>query len=352
MDDSDGPARVDGGYGQQILNSLTSGVIVVDRDGRIVIANRAAARHLHADTRLLNAGAALAELPPASPLMTVFDEIAATGETINRRELRLPAANEQPVRLGLSASPLEGPAPFNGVIFLFTDMTERQAMEHAAELNRQLAALGELTAGIVHELRNPVGVISGMAELLLRRLGEDRGMRDAVQTILDEAAGLERSISLFLGFARPYDVERAPCEARDVAQRSIQLCARRAGKKSVDLRLTVADNLPQLIADPNRLAQAVANILNNAIDAVDTGGTVELRVCVKGSDMAFDILDDGPGVLPDDDLFKPFFTRKEGGTGLGLSIVHRIVSAHGGRVDYGNREDGGAWFTIRVPLET
>jgi len=106
-------------------------------------------------------------------------------------------------------------------------------------------------------------------------------------------------------------------------------------------------------ADAGRIAQALANILNNAVDAAGDGGHVAVSVRAETDEVVFEVLDDGPGLHlgPDEDVFSPFFTRKEGGTGLGLSVVHRIVTAHGGRVTHGDRAEGGARFEIRLPLD-
>lgn len=337
---------------EQVIDSLASGIVTVGPDGAVVLANRAACAHLGLDPQQLRPGLLIADSPQIKHMAALFEEVAATRRPLSRREITLTLDDGASKEIGLSATPLEGTEGLAGVVFLFTDMTERRKIERAAELNRQLAALGELTAGVVHEIRNPLSVISAMSELLMRKLGPDDPRTASVETIFKEAANIEKSISLFLGFARPYDVTPARCAPDAIVERAVQLCARRAQKKEVALETVLEPGLPEMQADVGRTAQALANIVNNGIDAAGPGGRVVLTVTRRHDDIRFEIDDTGPGIQapPDEDLFKPFYTRKEGGTGLGLAIVHRIITAHGGSVRYSNRDEGGAHFEVSLPI--
>lgn len=339
---------------QQIINSLASGVIAVDETGVVVTANAAAARHLYVEHETLAPGVVIADVPAMAPITEVFREVRESGEPVERREMQLALPDGARKIVGMSASLLEGPNTFNGVIFLFVDMTERREQERLAELNRQLASLGELTAGVVHELRNPVSVISGMAELLLRRIEPEDSQRSTVEAISKEAAHLERSIAQFLGFARPFELKHERHDPAAVIERAVELCRRHAQGRSVELATEVPERLPLLHADRERLAQALANVVNNAIDAAPQGtGRVTLRVDEMEDVVRFRVEDNGPGIhlQPGEDLFTPFFTKKEGGTGLGLTIVHRIVTAHRGHLHYENLPEQGARFTMAVPIQ-
>lgn len=340
-------------YIEQIINSLTSGVVALDADGVVVIANAAAAAHLHVEASRLAPGCRFDALPHVRPFLDIIQEVRDFGRAVQRREIILDFPDGERKEIGLTASPLEGPEAFNGVIFLFVDMTERRRLERAAELNQQLATIGELTAGVVHELRNPVSVIRGMAELLLRKL-VDEDLQATARLIFDEAIHLERSIAQFLGFARPFELELAWCNADEVAERALQLCRRRAEDKGVELVYRPEGELPDLRVDPGRLAQALANLLTNAVDAVDAGGYAGLIARQDGNEMVYEVVDNGPGLHlgPGEDPFQPFFTGKEDGTGLGLAIVHRIVTAHHGSVSCGDRPTGGAKFEVRIPLDS
>ena len=335
----------------QLTDSLTSGVIALDAEGLVIHANQAARQYLGAEGRKLQPGVHLADLPTGAPLAEVFAEVSSNRGPVSRRELELNLADGTEREIGLSASLLQGPDDFNGVVLLFTDLTEQRRLQRAAELNRQLASLGELTAGIVHELRNPVSVISGMAELLLRRQETDGDLQKTAKAILRETKNLEQSISLFLGLARPYKIERAPYHPQSIAERAMQFCRSRTQDEHIHLDLICDDGLAELYVDAERMGQAVANLLVNAVEAVAGEGHVALHVFADGEGVVFRVTDDGPGVdlTKGTDLLGAFVTQKEGGTGLGLTIAHKTVSAHGGTMTYGNQESGGACFEIRIP---
>ncbi len=336
-----------------VLDALASGVLAVDAHERILAANEAAHTHLGIEGGTLKPGAPLATLPNLETMAAYFEQVMASGEPLERQELLVDAGGEEKKEIGLSAGPLMIDGEVRGVVFLFTDMTVRRKFERAAEINRQLAALGELTAGVVHELRNPMSVISAMAEILMRKLGKPDERYPAAETIFREAASVEKAISQFLGFARPYDVRPVHCTSDEIVARAMQLCSRRAEKLGVSLHSTVPEGLPDMKADVGRAAQALANIINNGIDAAGHGGEVCLEVKRIGGEIVFEITDTGPGirVKGGEDVFKPFFTLKEGGTGLGLAIVHRIITAHDGAVSHHNRPEGGACFQVRLPIE-
>ena len=182
---------------EQILASLSSGAIAVDRQGVILTSNAAACRQLGLEPDALRPGTRLDGLAGLDAFLLVVDEVMTAHRPVSRREIGLPGEDGDRV-VGLSASLLEGPEAFNGAIFLFLDLTDMRRLERAAEVNRQLAQVGELTAGVVHQLRNPLSVISGTAELLLRRLDPGDACRDHIQHILDEACLQAQVIRHFL----------------------------------------------------------------------------------------------------------------------------------------------------------
>lgn len=338
---------------EQIVSSLASGVLAADADGIIITANAAASKHLNVASESLKPGMPLSAIPEASiPLIRLMDELRAHRETLSRREITLTTPEGMTV-LGITVSPLQGPADFNGGIFLFLDITELRRLEKTAELNRQLAQIGELTAGVVHELRNPLSVISGMAELLIRKSVDDDPVHTKACTILSEAAQMEQLVSQFLSFARPFSLKPEPCSPAAVAERSVALATPVAETCKITLCCSVEAGLPEILGDLPKLAQAFSNILRNAVEVSPPGKVVNFSAAVSGEHIVFRIEDEGPGIHlePGDDLFSAFFSKKAGGTGLGLSIVHRIISAHGGTITYGNNAEAGAYFEVLLPRE-
>lgn len=338
---------------EQIVHGLTSGVIAVDSDDIIISVNPAACSHLNIDSALVQVGERFSDIEGLAPFTTILDELKEKHESLPRREVIIESSPQSKKEIGVSVSLLTGPDDYNGAIFLFADMTERRRMERAADTNRQLASLGELAAGVVHQLRNPLTIITGRAELMLRGI-HDGNYMDSAKAILDEARDLEDSISKFLGFAKPFELHPAQCDVQSVLDRTLQLCRRHADQKGVNLRTHQDGLLTPLHIDKTRTGEAVANIVTNAIDAVEPEtGAVEITVRQSSQMTIFEVTDNGPGIHLEEgeDLLAPFFTQKRDGTGLGLSIAQRIVSLQGGYIDYDNHDEGGARFLLYIPNE-
>lgn len=336
---------------EQILNSLDSGVIVADAQARIVMANSAAYRHLAADAEVIAPGVPLASVPGGPSFVTVFKELAETNASVNRRDIIVSETKGVDRDIGLSAYLLEGGADFNGVIFLFIDMTQWRALEREAEVNRHLAAIGQLTAGVVHEIKNPLSIISGLTELALRHVESGSKPADQLNKVLKEVTLLNKTIVQFLGFARPYETRKGPCTLEMVLDRAVQLSQFKAQDKGITVEYEHPAMFPEFRADPVGTPQALANIITNAIEILPEGGHVWVKSRATNTRIIFEIHDDGPGidVKPGENLFSPFVSKKKGGTGLGLAIVHKIVSAQNGQITYQNRPEGGACFRVELP---
>lgn len=337
----------------QIINGLSSGVIAVGPRDEVLAANSAACRHLSVPPDSLRPGTPLASIESMQPLLEIVHAVARSRQPVARQEVMFRPNRSELRELGLSIALLDGPAEYNGVILLFTDMTERRKLERAASVNRQLASLGELAAGVVHQLRNPLTIISGRAQILARKLKADPSAKDSLDAIRDECARMSDSVSRFLAFARPFEMKPGAASAEAIVERAFDLNRQKADAAGVELKAQLPPELSRMWVDPLRLAEAVSNVIDNAIDAVQSNGTVEVAVSQEDGTTTFEVRDTGPGIHlePGEDLLSPFLTKKHDGTGLGLSVVQRIVSAQNGTVTYGNRPEGGAWFRIEVPTE-
>jgi signal transduction histidine kinase len=330
-----------------IVSSLSSGVLAVENDGRIALINSAACAHLGLDDISPGRGRPLAEVPQLAVFESLAQELLATREPLSRKEITVASPDGDRI-LGVNASLL----PQGGAVFLFSDLTRIRELERQAELNQQLAQIGELTAGVVHELRNPLSVIGGMAELLHRRLQDEPRLRTNAALIMEEVESLERLIKDFLVFSKPYGIEKGICEPGSVVQRAHRQVERLARESGVTLDLIIGPGLPRIAADAPKLVQALSNLLRNAIEVSPSGARVRFEAGLEEHAVVFRVADEGPGINPElgDAIFNPFFSKKAGGTGLGLSIVHRIVSGHGGTIGYRNAKPAGAEFEVRLPV--
>ncbi len=336
----------------QIIEGLTSGLIVIGRDRTVQTVNPAARKILKLDDAALEGelpGEGWLGQPEFASLTALFDEVLAKGVTIARRTIHVDTPSG-PTHLGVTVSPLLDDAGHaHAVICLFTDLTQALAMEEQLRLKEALARLGELTAGLAHEFRNGLATIQGYSQLLdPQSLPEQQ--HAYLEGIRREAHSLGAVVTKFLEFARPDPMTRAPVDLRPVIER---LLAELPG--DVDVAMTGRFDLVD--GDEVLLRQAIGNLLRNAVEAC-AGAGIRPRVQVHGEvepdgrSLRLTIADDGPGIPGDvlPHVFRPFFTTRAQGTGLGLAIVQKVVVGHNGRVSASNRPEGGAAFRVTLPL--
>jgi two-component system, NtrC family, sensor histidine kinase HydH len=228
----------------------------------------------------------------------------------------------------------------------------RESYEHLRRADR-LSALGEVAAGLAHEIRHPLASIGGSLEIIESRAPADSPEAEFSRLGRKELERLDRLVTDFLLYARPREPELRDTPVGDVVDRVMALAQVEADRASVTLHADRPAIEPTASIDPQQIEQVLLNVVLNAIQASPQGGRVTVQESVESPDVLIDVTDEGPGV-PEEQLpriFSPFFTTKEKGTGLGLAIVHRIVATHGGSIDAMPCEAGrGGWFRIRLPM--
>ncbi|HUF22972.1 MAG TPA: ATP-binding protein [Vicinamibacterales bacterium] len=349
----------------QIIDSLPSGLLVTGASAEPRRINPAGARMLGLPDA--TAGAAGAAEMPASgfweqlgdsgaALRALIDECLATGAGSSRRTIVIdrPSAGGRR-HLGVSVAPLrDGSGAVTGAICLFADLTSVVELEDQLRLKDSLARLGELTAGLAHEFRNGLATIHGYARLMnAEKLPPEH--RAYVESLRAETDSLTEIVANFLAFARPASQTLLPIALAPIVARAVEESApdaRRHGG-TVD----ASGDFAEVDGDDVMLRQALSNLLRNAVEACAEARTAPL-VRVHGAvDRAaglqrLAVSDNGPGVAAavGDKVFQPFFTTRGRGTGLGLALVQKIIVSHNGRVTLGASPDGGAEFTIVLPL--
>jgi two-component system sensor histidine kinase PilS (NtrC family) len=348
---------------ERIVASLTSGLLTVDAQGVVTSCNPEGARILARPAREI-VGAPIEGLVPGVTQLALRD-----GLTTRRSRLELAVAQGEPRFLGVAASLLRGSGsePSDHVV-IFQDVTQVVSLERALVRRERLAAIGELAAGVAHEVRNPLAAISGCIEML-RTLNRERSgdleQERLMSIVLREVERLDALITDFLQFARPAEPKLEAVELAPLLEEVGELC-RAACPPGVRVEVAAPPAL-RALADPTQLRQVLWNLVHNAAQAVGERGTIALsaapapqadaaalRSAAAGGREAVEIAvaDDGSGVAPEalERIFDPFFTTKPAGTGLGLATVHRIVTAHGGSVAVQSQAGAGARFCVRLPL--
>jgi two-component system sensor histidine kinase HydH len=232
----------------------------------------------------------------------------------------------------------------------------RQLQDELSEKNRQLersnrlAALGEMAAGLAHEIRNPLGGIQLYAAMLAQDVHDRPDSAKTVKKIIGGVKRVEELVSQVLHFTREITANPAPCDVAQIVLDAVELAQAKAHGSNVRVELQSPESLERSV-DSRLISQAVLNLVLNAIEALEGNGTVTVRLAAAGDDhLSLTVEDTGPGIPPEslDRVFNPFFTTKDEGTGLGLAIVHRIVEAHNGTISASNKPTGGARFEVKL----
>jgi PAS domain S-box-containing protein len=247
---------------------------------------------------------------------------------------------------------------------------EAQVLKQAAELQRsaQLSFVGELAAGLAHEIKNPLAGIQGAVDILIRRRDKNDPEREALEGMRHEVQRIDNTVRALLDRARPRLVSVRTSSLNGVVERAVnlaraQLTNAATQTQSVTIKFESPDDPLTIPIDPAQIEDAVLNLIINAIESVDGDGEVKIRVALSeksqnetdgemGDEAIVKVSDNGRGISEEDltRIFNPFFTTRPGGTGLGLPAVRRIARAHGGRVDVSSSPGRGSTFTIRLPL--
>jgi len=329
------------GYNENILQSVPSGVMSFDEELRITKVNLTAEKvfEVKRETVLGKYHEDVLNRP--------ITDLLKGKKVIERGEISYTTPSGRKIWLGLNLSPLKNKEGKTiGQILVFTDITEIKAFEAQMELRSRLSSLGEISAGIAHELRNPMGVIAGYTKLLSKKA--DESLIPTVNAIAKEINVMNRIISDFLSFAKPAELNISDVDLKGIIGNCVSVVA--GGKGDIKTHIDI-DGLPAIKGDEVLMRQAFTNLVQNAIESMPKGGELSVRSSL-GDFIEVSISDTGPGIAENivDKIFLPFFTTKDRGTGLGLSIVQKIIVSHGGNifVDSGNN---GTTFRIRFPLK-
>ncbi len=334
---------------EDIVRSVSSGILTIDGQGRVSSINPAAERILG------QSASGLLGRPVSEALPFWHDDMAGWASRASgdfEAEFAMPSGDRR--WLGISAAPLVAPnrVADAGLVISLSDLTDRHAMAEAVQRSEKLAALGQLSAGLAHELRNPLASMSGSIQLLSESARLDAEDRQLMDIVLREADRLDALITDFLRFARPRPLQPGHFDLSRAIHASLALLRNRPTDKAFTIVESLPESLP-FFGDADQLGQVIWNLLVNAAQALRQEGG-DIRVAARGlSDGAVEITVSDTGVGIDErhlsSLFDPFFTTKQGGTGLGLSIAHAIVQAHEGRVEVTSRVGEGTSFRVVLP---
>jgi two-component system, NtrC family, sensor histidine kinase HydH len=240
-----------------------------------------------------------------------------------------------------------------GEAIIETRALERIRLKEQLSRAEHLSSLGEMVAGISHEIRNPLGIIMSSSELLKKKMALYDPSNPIPNIILEESSRLNNIITDFLNFAKPRTPHLVSCKLEDIIEKNITFLESQIKKQGYTVDKRCDNNLPEITADSDMLYQAFLNILINAMQAMPKGGKIGVQIRSSGNSVEIFFEDQGEGISKDilEKIWDPFFTTKSKGTGLGLGIVKKIIESHSGSVRITNRSPSGARVTVKIPIE-
>jgi two-component system sensor histidine kinase PilS (NtrC family) len=339
---------------KQIFDDINTGIITVDADNRITSFNRAAERITG-----YGAGETLGrKLPKAFPELK-----AALPDDERRQMAAISRKNGETIPVGYSCSRLTAlDENKNGSVYTLQDLSQIKKMEGQIQQAEKMATIGEMAAGIAHELRNPLAAISGAAQLLDKETQDGSVNKRLYDIILRESDRLDATIHEFLLFSKPVKPEKEWFSMRALAQEAMETLVQNPGwNHALTIDLEISPELDSW-GDPQLLRQVLLNLVGNSANACRNmeNGRILLRAGERKigdketlqAAIVLEIVDNGPGIPEDiqERIFEPFFTTRETGTGLGLAIVRQIVHSHGGEIFLLDSQPQETIFSVRLPL--
>lgn len=344
-------------FNQHVIDSLTSGLATCDMQGRLLTFNHAAEAITGVPAAEAVGADVMSVLQLPEPFRALFD---ANGPRtpLKRREYAFERERGGHIELGITSAPLITPRGESGFLFTFLDVTDLKRQDREARVQQRLAAVGEMAAGIAHEIRNPLASMAGSIQILRDELPLTPDQSQLMDIVLRESDRLNETIRNFLAFARPQRSAVTEFDVRQIVSDAARLLENNAAvTDSHSVVVDVPGEPVMYRADEAQIRQIVWNLATNGLRAMPNGGRLRLEArkspgLGKGEEVIVAVRDDGVGIAPEDidGIFQPFRGGFRGGTGLGLSIVHRIASDYGGEVRVASEKGKGTSVEVALPV--
>lgn len=334
------------GYIENVVNNSPIGITVVDRNGLVTFINPAYLSMMGHETEDKIKGGKF----EFAALNEVMDEVLTLtrGESINKEELEV----RRDITLSVSGAPLyDAHDKLEGAVLLVENITDRRKLERQLFQSEKLASIGQMAAGVAHEINNPLTSISLNAQILVNKEDDSKKKEklEIIESQVDTAANIIRNL---LDFSRQVEPEITEVDVNDILKKSLVLASFQI--KNVNI-VQEFEEIPFTMADRNQLQQVFMNIILNGAQAMPGGGILTIKTTSDGENVKVTISDTGLGIKKEhlSKIFDPFFTTKKvgQGTGLGLSICHGIIEAHGGTIEVDSFIERGTTFTISLPVK-
>jgi two-component system sensor histidine kinase HydH len=339
-------------FSDNLVAHMPMGLVATDADRKVASFNQTAGSILRISPEQALGKSPEMILPP--PLAGILEGLRP-GKDILEQEIQCPVSRNETIPLEVIATALtEEGDRFLGHVLLFRDLTQIQELKREVLRSQRLASVGRLAAGVAHELRNPLSSIKGFATYFKDRYRDIPQDQETATIMIQEVERLNRVIGQLLEFARPVTIEPKPTSISSLIRHTLRLVEQDALQKGIQIHQHVSSDVGDLLIDPDRFKQVLLNLYLNALESMETGGTLSVTAERRRDtdSVQVTVSDTGKGIDPDHlaHVFDPYFTTKASGTGLGLAIAHKVVESHGGQISV--RSERGLGTTVVISLRT
>jgi signal transduction histidine kinase len=335
----------------QLFSNLTDGLLLFDHQDRLVLATPATSRFLHQDVDAMSRRTAQEFFGQENPLHLLLRQAFETRLPLREITLDMPDDSELP-RVRVNAHFIEEGSHHVATLVSLSDAGTRAQLEDQLDLTAKLAALGKLTSGVAHEVKNPLNAMVLQVEILRSKLaGRDEDIKPQLNILSTEIRRLDRVVKTFLDFTRPLVLKPTETNVEDLVREVFTLAEPYARQSNVSLVLQPNGVLPRLRVDRDLMKQALLNLILNGCQAMPTGGTLTVAPHADARWVELQIADQGGGIAPEarEKIFSLYYTTKPGGTGVGLAMTYRIIQLHQGTIDFTSALNEGTTFRVSLP---
>jgi PAS domain S-box-containing protein len=335
-----------------VMAGMEDGLLLFTKEARAVMVSPAAEKFLGAPASQF-LGRRVTEIFPAGhPL---HDVLKVQGDELSEIAAETDLATiEGPKRVSVSVQAIQEEGERMGALVTLRDLDSIESINTQLQVSERLAALGKITAGVAHEVKNPLNSMRLWLENLKETLPPDgdSGARQAVQVLDKEIDRLDAVVKRFLDFTRPMEVRLEATQLADILREVVEVAQPQLRKSKVEVAQLLPIDVPEVYVDRGLLKQALMNLVLNAVDAMPNGGKLQLVLSRRGEMAEISVADTGKGIPPENrqKIFQLFFTTRPGGSGIGLASAFRIVQLHNGSIDFTSEVGRGTTFRIELPL--
>jgi len=335
----------------QVMIGLGDGLLLFNAEGRAVLVSPSVEKFLGGSTDELR-GRRISEIfPPEHPIRKAIRIDGNEMDPVEGREMVLPGASG-PQRIGVSVQAVREHGKRMGTLLTLHDIESLERIGNQLQVADRLAAIGRVTAGVAHEVKNPLNSMRLWLEVLKANMPIEPEPQQAVKMLDNEIDRLDRAVKTFLNFTKPVELNLEETDMRAFLEEVLDAARPSITKAGVEFLLNLSEDLPPALIDRQLIHQAVLNLLLNACNFTPAGGRITLGLRRSGEYAVISVADSGKGIAPEDrnKIFQLFFTTRPGGTGIGLANTFRFVQLHNGRIEFESEVGRGTTFRLELPL--